>query len=668
MTMRFSQKQISFFISAALVAATLVAYEPIRHNDFVAFDDNKYITENPDIKSGITWQSLSRIFKPHFFMWHPLTTFTNMLDCELFGLNPFWHHLVSVLFHLANTLLLFWILREVTGATWPSAFVSAVFAIHPLQVESVAWAAERKTVLSGLFWLLTITVYAWYVKRPGIGRYILLFVVYASCIMTKPVVVTLPLVLLLLDYWPLERFGGHSPAYRGSPPAGKTVPMGWLLIEKVPLLLLSAFLSVMTFIAQQQGGMVRTLERFPLDCRVANMFVSYMKYIGKLIWPSHLAVIYPYPKTNLSDPAAITCIVLFVLITVFSIYAGRYRKYAAVGWLWYVGTLVPMIGLVQVANQSMADRYMYLPMLGLLVMGVWVIKDFLGKQLFGKAMLAVLGSVSLLSAVIITRTQVSYWRDTKTIFEHTLKVTKKNSIAENGYGSALFNEGRINEAEGHFRKALSIWPTYFDARSNLGKVFLKQGKYDEAVSCFTELLSNKKRAEEIHYNLATAFSKQAKYDEAAKHFSAVLKLNPSYFDTREKLGDIYAKLGTANILDGDKKAAIQNWTKALALKPDNAAILNNVAWLLATGEDVSAEDANKATGFAEKACKVTGDKNSEFLDTLAAAYAAAGRYEEAAATAQKAIEVARGAGRESTAGEIQERLKLYQSGRRYQQK
>jgi tetratricopeptide (TPR) repeat protein len=680
-TLEQRQKHIRTVVYVVIVAATLVAYEPIRHNGFVNYDDDKYITENPVIKSGITRQSAIEVFKPHYFMWHPLTTFTNMLDCQLFGLNPLGHHLVSLTLHIVNSLLLFWILVNLTGTMWASAFVAAVFALHPLQVESVAWASERKTVLSGLFWFLTIAAYVHYTKQPRLRRYLLVLLIFGLCIMTKPTVVTLPLVLLLLDYWPLGRFGKH--------------PQAHLLIEKIPLLVLSAALSAITFIVQQEGGAVKTLERMPLDFRVANTFIAYIRYIGKLIAPCRLAVFYPLPYTNFPIDTAVVCAILFILITAVSIYFGLRRRYVIMGWLWYVGTLVPVIGLVQSGDQAIADRYMYLPMLGLLFIGVWTVKELFSRRFFEKVIITALATAALVSAVIITRTQVSYWQNSKTLFEHTLKVTENNTIAENSMGCILYNEGNYSEAEKHLRNSVKICPPYFDAQSNLGKVLLAQGKLDEAIGCFTKLLPANKTIEDLHYNLAMALSRQKKYDEAIRHLAAVIEINPRYLDAREKMGalmlvtgridesirylneametstdkvNIYAGLGMAYIRAGKKDLAIENLTKAVELKSDDGIILNGLSWLLATRGEVNAADANKAIEYARRACEKTEYKNAAFIDTLAAAYAAGGKFEEAVITAQKAIDAARATGQVALVEKIQERLKLYKSGQRYYKK
>jgi tetratricopeptide (TPR) repeat protein len=695
-----NKKRVLLFISAFIVVSTLMAYEPMRHNDFVSYDDPKYITENPDIKAGITWESFWQSFtQPHYYMWHPLTTLSHKLDCQLFGLNPFAHHFVSLLFHISNALLLFWILTNITGATWPSAFVAAVFALHPLQVESVAWAAERKTVLSGLFWLLTIAVYIHYTRRPGISRYILLLAVFGLCIMTKPVVVTLPFVLLLLDYWPLEQVRlGHN-AENKNPAKSfsglQKIPVGRLIAEKIPLFVMSGILGLMTFAAQRGGGAVVTLDRIPLDYRIANAFLSYTNYIGKMIWPSRLAVFYPHPNANFSKDTLAISVLLFLLMLVFSIYIGRRKKYIAVGWLWYVVALVPVIGLVQSGSQAMANRYMYIPMVGLLIIVAWGVKDIVANKRHLQIVAAVSAAVVLSIAVTFTRMQVRNWQNSLTLFDYALKTTENNTIAENSYGCALYDEGRVDEAIEHLKKAVHISPIYFDAHNNLGKAFIKQKRPNEAIACFNELLQKSDKSAEVHYYLALALGMQKRYDDAIRHFARALELDPQYPKAHEKMGiallaagkpneaiehlkeglqttenqaDVYANLGVAYIKLGKYEEAIQNLTKAVESKPDSIDALNNLAWLLATGGDITGEDANQAIGFAERACELTMHKEPKLLDTLAAAYAAAGRYEEAVKTAKQAVDMAKAGGLEDQVIEIQSRMELYKTGKRYLQK
>ncbi len=624
------KKRVKLLIYIGLAAATFAAYEPTLRNGFVNYDDDKYITQNPRVTGGITPDSVIWAFtQPHYYMWHPLTTLSNMLDCQLFGLNASWHHLVSLLFHIVNVLLVFWILANLTGSIWPGAFIAAVFALHPVQVESVAWAAERKTVLSGLFWLLTISVYIWYTKRPGMGRYILLFLVFGLCIMTKPVVVTLPFALLLLDYWPLERVKWELSIKPLTPNAEspQKVSAALLIIEKTPLLLLSAVLAVITFVSQQSGEVVSSFEKLPLNLRIANAFISYIRYIGKIIWPSGLAVIYPYFNLNLTDALVIICILLFVLATIFCIYIGRRRKYVLVGWLWYVGTLVPMIGLVQAGSQSMANRYMYISILGLLIIAVFAVKEFVADKTHRKIFIAVSAAGLLFAIGILTRMQVKHWQNDFTLFGYALKVTENNVVAENGFGSALFKAGQYNEAVPYLTRAIKISPTNFNARNNLGKVFLKQGKLNEAIACFDELIKQKQDSPKVYVNLAVTYAQQGKYD-----------------------------------------LAMQNCAKAEQLKPDDAESLNNMAWLFAAIGDLSTNDANKAIGYARRACEQTAYNNADYLDTLAVAYAAAGKFNDAIMTAEKALNVTKATGQENTAREIQNRLELYKAGKPYREK
>ena len=627
--MRLKQKHIIFLISAALGIVTLIAYEPMRHNDFVNYDDFSYVKNNPNITEGMTLKSVTWAFtKSYSANWHPLTWLTHILDHQLFGVNPSGHHIVSLLFHIFNALLLFWLLSYMTGTFWVSAFVAGVFALHPIQVESVAWAAERKTVVSGLFWLLTMIIYVRYARRPNMLRYILLILIYGLCIMTKPVVVTLPFVLLLLDYWPLERvrWWARSGPVRTKTTGQQKVSAGRLIIEKIPLFILAAVLCVITVVSQHSAGAVATLEITPLERRIANVFLSYTGYIGQLVWPDRLSVFYPLGHASFSDGGVILCTLVFVIITIISIYIGRRRRYAAVGWLWFAGTLVPMIGLVQAGSQAMADRYMYLSMLGLLMIIVWAVKDLVGGHPRWKIFAAALALVILSSLVVLTRAQVRHWRDGLTLFEHALKVTKSNTEAEFGYGNSLAEAGRLDEAVEHLRNAVRLSSGFHKARKCLCKTYIKQGKFNEAVVCFNEFIKRKQDDAEAYEDLGTAYAQMGKYEKA-----------------------------------------IESWNKAMELKSDNAKVLNNLAWLLATVGDVSSQNAARAVELAERSCELDSNKRPEFMDTLAAAYAAAGRFEDAVKTAMQAIEAAKAGGQEDTSAEIQKRLELYEAGERYHQ-
>ena len=619
-----------FLICLGLAAITFAVYVTTLQNGFTYYDDTLYITENHHVIQGLTQDSIIWAFtQPHANMWHPLTTLSHMLDCQLFGLNASGHHFVSLLIHIVNAMLVFLIFTALTKTTWPSAFIAAVFALHPVQVESVAWAAERKTVLSGLFWFLTISVYIWYTKRPGIGRYILLFLVFGLCIMTKPVVVTLPFALLLLDYWPLGRLNWElgikplAPTTKSRPKISVTL----LIIEKIPLLLLSALLAVITYLSQQSGEVVSSLDILSLDIRISNASISYIKYIGKLIWPSKLAVIYPYLYVNIKNAAVITCILLFVLATIFCIYNGRRNKYLLVGWLWFVGTLVPMIGLVQAGGQSMANRYMYISILGLLIIVVFAIKEYVADKTSRKIFIAISAAGLLFTLGMLTHMQVKHWQNSFTLFEYTLQVTENNATAENNFGIALVRLGRYNEAVTHLTNAIRIRPLHLKARYNLGKIFLKQGKLNSAIACFDEVIKQNPEHAEAYLNLATIYVQQGRYD-----------------------------------------LVFSNCAKADKLKLNKVEELNTLAWTLATIGDLSAKNTNKAIEYAQRACELTAYKNMRVLDTLAAAYAASGKFGDAIVTAEKAVSIAKTAGQKEAAREIQSRLELYQKNQPYRPK
>jgi len=562
-------------ICIALTLATVVAFEPLSHNEFIGYDDGHYVTENPYVQSGLTGKSILWAFTSlhgEISYWHPLTWLSHMLDCELFGLNPLGHHLTSLLFHIANTLLLFWVLKRMTGAVWQSAFVAAAFALHPLGVESVAWAAERKNVLSGFFWMLTIAAYIRYAERPCIGRY--LPVVLALCLglMAKPTVVTLPFVLLLLDYWPLDRFQWKN--------------LRFLVCEKIPLLFLAAVLSAVTFFAQKGIGAVAPADKLGLNLRLANAFVSYIRYIGKIFYPAGLAVFYPHPLRSLPLWQPIVCLFILVVVSAAVIYVGR--RYLVVGWLWYLGVLVPVIGLVQVGNQAMADRYTYLPAIGIFIMLTWGITELLAGWRFRKIVFSAAGLIFII-LILYTRTQLRYWRNNFTLYEHALKVTANNYVAYNNLGAAFQSEGMLEEAIGHYRRALRIRPDYF----------------------FT------------HCNLGSALQSQGRFSEAAGHYQYALGLKPHYIP------------------------------------------LNNLAWLKATHADPDFYDPEEAIHLAEQACELSDYRKPDILDTLAAAYAAAGRFSHAIETAQKAMDIAESAGQKALANEIRKRMELYKAGQPY---
>jgi tetratricopeptide (TPR) repeat protein len=814
-------------IYAVLALVTIIAFEQVRLNEFIGYDDDRYVTENPQVKAGMTPESVHwALTTTAIGYWHPLALLSHMLDCELFGLEPSRHHLTSLFFHVANTLLLFWVLKRMTGAVWASSFVAAVFAIHPLHVESVAWISERKDVLSGLFWMLTIAAYVRYAERPSVGRYLMVVLGLSAGLMAKPMVVTMPFVLLLLDFWPLGRFSTPqaepvTPNYRKS--------MTYRLIgEKIPLFVLTAVLCVVTYIVPKSRGVAVSMEFVSLNSRIENALVSYVSYIWKMLNPSRLAVLYPHPGDSLPVWKTIVCLLTLVVVSAGIVYLGRRRRYLAVGWLWYLGTLLPVIGLVQAGAQAMADRYTYLPSIGILIMIAWGVSDLVAKWRYRRIGLGVTAGIVLTTLAICTRVQLRHWRNNLALFGHALKVTENNYVMHSNYGGALFEEGRFDEALAHFNEALRINPQYSDARRNVGIVLLRQGKIDEAIAAFAEVLSyrgewpithnylglaqaqkgefelavqnynaalqfkpdyvealknlgialkeqgktneaiNKWRAgleieadnPDIHYNMGTVMAEQSRYEQAIHHFNITLaarpdgaeahlnigavyylqgkldlavqhcaeaiRLRPDYHDAHHNIamamtkqgkldeaikhfnkaleakptrpevhyglaGAFYqqgklnlaaeqcvealrvrpnylaARITLADILVelDETRSAVEHYHKALQLKPDQAHVLRNLAWILATSKEIKVQNPNGVVKFAVRACELTEYNQPEFMDTLAAAYAVAGRFPQAIETAEKAINLAENTGRKDLAEKIRKRLELYQAGQPY---
>jgi tetratricopeptide (TPR) repeat protein len=734
-------------ICVVLVLATVIAYEQVRHNDFVGYDDYSYVTENPNVTEGITRESILWAFTtPYAYNWHPLTWLSHTLDCQLFGLNAAGHHIVNLFFHIANTLLLFWVLKKMTGAIWQSAFVAAAFALHPLHVESVAWVAERKDVLSGFFWMLTMTAYVRYTEQPGIKRYLLVVSAFCLGLLSKPMLVSLPFVLLLLDYWPLGR--GQR---------------GRLIAEKIPLFVLAAASSLVTYIIQQQTGAMAGADKLPLTFRTTNALVSYISYIGKMVYPSRLAVFYPHPFNKLPIWQLIVSAVMLAVISTIVIYMGRRRRYLVVGWLWYLGTLVPVIGLVQVGLQAMADRYTYLPLIGIFIIVSWGAADLTAKRRYRNTGLGITASIILVALLICTRMQLRHWQNSLTLFGHALEVTENNPIMHNNYGEALLENGQLEESVTHFNEALRLRPADFEARYNLGLAFLRQGKIDEAIACFTESLRTSDKPYKVHndlglayaekgkldlaignynealrlkpdyvkainnlgsalkeqgkideaikqweralqlrpdyanphYNLGVTMAERGKYDDAVRHLNEALRTRPDWAEAHYDLGGIYVRQGKLKLAVeqfaealrlkpdyltarvslahtllalGQVRSAIEQYYKILQFEPDNTDALNNLGWFLATTEDTSIPNSAEAVKFAQRACELTGHKDPHFLDTLAAAYAAAGRFDDAIATAEQAVNAAKTSGQEELAGEIQKRMELYKAGRPYHEK
>jgi tetratricopeptide (TPR) repeat protein len=618
-------------VCLVLVLATFVAYEPVRRNGFINYDDDKYVTENPHVQAGLTRRSVVWAFTTsHMGNWHPLTWLSHMLDCELFGLNPFRHHLTSLVFHIVNSLMLFWLLRRMTGAVWPSAFVAAAFALHPLHVESVAWVAERKDVLSAFFWLLTMAAYVRCAERPGEWRYLLVVLAFCLGLLAKPMVVTLPFVLLLLDYWPLRRF--QQARFRGEEaPQGEVLQAGCrisracsLLVEKIPLFVLAAISSVITFVIQQSTGAMGLGESFPMRVRIPNALVSYVGYINKMLYPSRLAVLYPHPGQDLALWRVVVAVLVLVCVSGCVVYLARRRRYLAVGWLWYLGMLVPVIGLVQVGAQGMADRYTYLPSIGIFIMIAWGAADICARWRYGRIALGVAAGVVLTVLVMCTRKQVGYWESNATIFGRALAVTENNFVMHRSYGGMLFEEGRFDEALAHFKEALRINPDSSDARRNIGIVLLKQGKIDEAIAAFSDVLGGKGDWPTAYNYLGLAYAQKGELDLAVSNYNAALQLKPDYVDALKNIGIALKEQGKTD-------EALEKWTKALGLEPDNPEVHYNMGVV-----SLERGDYDHAVGYFG----VTVSSKPDWPDArygLGAAYYFQGRFELAERESARAV-------------------------------
>jgi len=575
-----------------LVIIILAVYWNLSRYEFINYDDNEYISENQQIQSGLTKENLAWSFsfqENKKFYWHPLTWISHMLDVELYGMDPGRHHLTNVIFHIFNTLLLFLFLHRMTGALWRCAFVAALFALHPINVESVAWIAERKNVLSTFWGMLTLWVYAGYTKRPGLLRYLGVALFLELSLLAKPMLVTLPFVFLLLDYWPLKRIVFQLTIRSSLDHAGR------LIIEKVPWLILSA-LSVYLSAASTRGiGNVITLQSVPLMLRIENALVSYLKYIGKLIWPSDLAIFYPYPEI-IPLWQVMGSLAVLSAISIGTIRALRNHPYLAVGWLWFLGTLTPVIGLVQVGVwQEMADRFAYVPLIGLFVMIAWGIPHLVNRRQYKRIGLAITAGVLLLVLAMTTRIQIRHWADSVTIFEQAIKATGGSWVAHNNLASGLMNRGRINEAIRHFNLALQskppepegvyynmaialtsqgrnpeaiecyaevlkLNPEYVNAHINMGAVLARQERTNEAINHYLEALRIEPNSDKAHFNLGNALLAQGRIDEAISHFSKALRSNPLFAES-------YNSLGLALMQKGKLDEAILHFRKAANIKP-----------------------------------------------------------------------------------------------------
>jgi tetratricopeptide (TPR) repeat protein len=601
---RISESWLVAGICAGLIALVWFAFGQSIHFPFVNYDDPNYITENPAVIQGLNGRGIIWAFSHiHGGNWHPLTTISHMLDCSVFGLRAGGHHFGNVLLHTSATIALFLMLRRATGALWRSAFVAAVFAIHPLRVESVVWIAERKDILSGLFFMLSLAAYLHYARKPSVWRYLTMSILFACGLMSKPMLVTLPIILLLLDYWPLnraQRSASFAKATAAGEVSGQRSVVRGLVLEKIPLFALSLLSSVATLIAQKPA--LGSFEQLPLSWRLGNAVLTYLIYLWQMFWPTKLAVFYPHSDNTLPAWQVILPVAVLVAITVLTIVARKKWPYLLVGWLWYLCMLIPVIGIVQVGLQGHADRYTYLPQIGLYIMIAWGAADLLKtpnaqrptpnvefrgsysafdvrRWAFGVCCVAI-----VIALGFAARVQASYWRDSESLWTHTIAVTSNNHVAHAHLADLLLREGRINDAISHCQEAVRIQPHDTDAQNNLGLAYLQLG---------------------------------------------------------------------------DEAAALIHFERSLASNPRNLNVRCNLAWVLATSPDPSRRNGERAVELATSVAEGPGRGNPTVLRTLAVAYAETGRFSEAIETAQQAIAIAKATGNDGLAADLERNIAAY---------
>ena len=552
-------------ICLCLIVVTLSAYGQVRHHDFIDFDDDIYVTSNRYVQNGLTVDGLKWALgthNEHRTYWHPLTWLSHMLDVQMFGVKAGSSLMVNVLLHILNSVLLYIVLRRWSDSWWPAAIAATLFALHPICVESVAWVASRKTLLSCFFWFLTLQMYGHYADRPGPVRYLIVFICYLLGLMAKPVLVTLPFVLLLMDYWPLGRLTGVKPH------CGSRVPVAHLVVEKIPLFALSLLSIGLSMTSLQGHGSIMPYGAVPIGLRIGNALVSYVGYIGKFFWPSNLSVFYPFPQ-DIPSWQPIGASLLLSGVTLVTWWLRRRKPYLIVGWLWFIGTLIPVIGLVQAGYwPAMADRFAYIPFTGLYVMIAWGCS---GGVLTGRhyRIVWVLTAVFAMLLAVRTWDQTTYWKNSPTLFGHAIALDENNIIARNNIGKSLIKSGQIEEAIRHYRIALQANPNYISARKNLGAALALQGKIDESIAQLVEALRLDPTVADAHYNLGNIFAGLGRSEEAIQHYGKALELDPEYVEAYNNLANLLAALGRID-------DAVKCFKKSLSLNPRFAAAHNNL--------------------------------------------------------------------------------------------
>jgi protein O-mannosyl-transferase len=647
----------SLLICLALTAFTWLVFGQTLRHEFVNFDDHVYVYENRFITSGLSIDGLIGAFThTHARNWHPLTTITHMVDCSLYGLKAGGHHFTNVLLHTVAVVLLFLLLQRMTGALWQSAFVAAVFAIHPLHVESVAWVAERKDVLSGVFFMLTLLAYVHYARAPSLRRYLMVAFVFALGLMSKPMLVTLPFVLLLLDYWPLRRITDQR-----SHPGHQLLK---LLPEKLPLLALSALSCLATLLAQKHDP--SAIDQLPFMWRLNNAFVSCVTYIWQMFWPARLAVFYPHPNNRLALWEVFLAVAFLITASLAAISLRRKKPYVVTGWFWYLGMLIPVIGLIQVGEQGHADRYTYLPQIGLYILIAWTIADLVQRS-WARGRRRVLLAIAAVTVIAVLSgcafVQTAYWKNSEALWAHALAVTKDNDVANNNLGFLFMRQGELDKAISQFNTALKIRSehpqTHYSLgaaliHNNLGNALAKKQLADEAIAHFQDAVRLRPDYADAYYNFGSVLFQQGQVDEAIAKWQKAVAIQPRDAEAHRSIASAFRK-------KGETKLAIVEYKRALEIVPDDRLTLNSLAWILATSSDTSTRDGPEAVELAQQAVQLSSGTDPNSLRTLAAASAETGLFSEAIATAKQAMEIAMVQGKLGLARSLEKEIALYRA-------
>lgn len=688
----------NLWLSLVLIGLVVAVYGQVLHFGLVGIDDDNYVAHNPYVQIGLRHDTIKWAFTAFYDgNWIPVVWLSLMADTHIarwlasHGIemgpgNAGVYHLSNVVQHALSTILLFFVLHRMTGARLRSAFVAAVFAVHPLHVESVAWIAERKDTLSAVFWMLTMLAYVNYVRRPARSRYALLLLCFAVGLTTKSMLVTLPIVLLLLGHWPLRRVQSRKSDVKSQP--GDPPRLAYLL----PLFALSVMAGTTAYVAQSHAGFVMPYEAYPPGVRIANAFVSCAKYVWLTLVPHNLSVCYPHPGRSLPQWEVLTSVVLVLGMTALAIGYARRAPYLSVGWTWFVVTLLPVIGLVQLGDQAMADRYTYIPMIGLLLMAAWGVPDIASRLLGDKLRWAsALGAcAAVVGLAFAAHTQTGYWRDAETLSRHVIRVNPRSRMGYGGLGLALAAKGKQQEAIAFYRKAIEINPKDISSCINLGNALAMTGRLDEAVESYQQALVLNSNDPAARYNLARVLIMQDRLDDAARELGLALQSRPSFVEAHVALGDVLMLQGktTAAVRHYSEAArlapssadvwfrlagaleqrgriaeAIENYRKAIRLDPNRWDAANNLAWILATQTDPRYFDPREAVRIAELSSRRVHHSQPELLDTLAVACAAAGQYESALAWAKRGLKVAESSRQAQVAKELRARLRELYSRR-----